>query len=67
MIVLHEPRGQAGGGIAIGVVALEEEAPRIAEDARLDDQHAFQVRGDDVHGESRKLSRYVLSRIIASR
>ncbi len=57
MIVLHEPRGKARGSIAVGVVALEEDAALVREDTGLDNQDALEFSGDDVHGESGKLSR----------
>jgi len=48
-VVLDEVARDAGGAIALGVKALEEEASRVAEHLGLDDQHARERRLDHVH------------------
>ena len=48
-VVLHELRWQSCRGEASHVEAFEEEAPVVAEPARLEDQHARQFSRQDVH------------------
>ncbi len=52
VVVLHERQPDAGLGVALGVVALQEEAARITEHGRLHDQYAGQGRFADGHGEA---------------
>ena len=51
VVVLHEARRGRPTGLAEAalVEALEEEAPRIAEDPRLQDEHVGDAGGSDVH------------------
>src|SRR5439155_25591640 len=65
--VLQEPRRQPGLGVALGVVALQEEPARVWEDLPLDDEDTLERRGHHVHGDSLAPSRSCSSRATSSR
>src|SRR5438128_4447298 len=57
MIVLDERCGYAGVAVAHRMVALEEEAARVAEHSRLDDYHTGQLGGNRLHASSSRIER----------
>src|SRR5690606_25558718 len=71
VVVLHERAGDARLGVAPGVVALQEEPARVAEDAGLDEEHARQRGLGDGHRastacRSTRSRRYVPWALLAS-
>src|SRR5207248_279285 len=53
LIVLHERTADAVAAIAVRVKRFDEKAAAVAMDVRLDDDDAWEFRGNDLHVSSR--------------
>src|SRR6185437_16407836 len=67
VIVLHEPHAEPGGGKLAHLPGLEEKAPRIAEDSRVNHDDIGNLGRLEFHGEHRRPGPQASPRTISMR